>query len=388
MSDRLAFLKTTDLFAGVSTDALERIAEALEPACLAAGETVFREGEPGDAVYLVVKGRLRLEYHGVELLTRGPAECVGELALVDDGPRSATAVAATAVQLLRCRRASFQAALEADAGLARGVLRVLSRKLREDVAAQVRFVLERERWRRDLERAREIQMGMLPPGDVITHDIAAAGFSQPAEAVGGDYYDVVPLGDGRLALAIADVTGHGFYSGLFVAMAKSCLHTSVASQHGPRQVMAALRRALTFSIEQHQLMSCCYVLLEPRRGRLAYANAGHPYPYHYRADEGWLERLPALDPILGAELGDAVAFAEAERPWASGDLLVLYTDGLTETLSRSAEPFGHERLERIICEHAGEAAPLVRQAILEAVARHGAGVAPRDDLSLVVTRAL
>ena len=92
---------------------------------------------------------------------------------------------------------------------------------------------------------------------------------------------------------MGDVTGHGFYSGLFVAMAKSCLHTQVDIDFEPRCVMQAMRRTLALSIQRRLLMSCCYVLLDPRSKQLLFSNAGHPYPYHYSKRTGRLKSLPS-----------------------------------------------------------------------------------------------
>ncbi len=387
MADRTEFLSSTDLFSGVSHSGLAQIATGMRVLDLRPGETVFRKGETGDAVYLICTGTLRLESDGVHLVTRGAGECVGEFALIDEGPRSASALAETDVCLLRWDRAKFQSALLENPEVARGIFRILTAKLREDIRIQVDYAIEKERWRQDLQRAREIQMGMLPNGDLATERVAVSGYCCPAVEVGGDYYDFFTLGDERLGIIVADVTGHGFYAGLFVAMAKSCLHTLRGIDATPRRIMSAMRHTVALSIQRRLLMSCCYVLLDPQRGKLTYANAGHPYPYLYRAREQRLARLCPLDPILGALDAEGYQFDEGEVDWEKDDLLVMYTDGVTEERNPDGRMFDHDRLEQLIVSHAHASSSELRQTILTALASHSAGAPPRDDLTLVVAKA-
>ena len=387
-NERLGFLRSTDLFAGVTDAALERIVDDLQDVRGEAGETIFGKGDDGDAVYVIVTGRLRLDSDGVHLVTRTAGECVGEFALIDEGERSATASAETDVHLLRWGRPQFQRALAENPDVARGIFRILTTKLREDISIHVDYAIEKERWRQDLQRAREIQMGMLPEGDLETEHLMVSGFCQPAVEVGGDYYDYVALSDDKLGIIVGDVTGHGFYSGLLVAMAKSCLHTLAEIDNTPDTIMHAMRQTLSLSIQRRLLMSCCYALIDPRAGKLCYANAGHPYPYHYRAESGRLEELPSLDPILGALEPEASSFQLGDTEWDPGDVLVMYTDGVTEERDVSGHMFGHGRLEQLIKENAPGSSVSIKRAILDAIDKH-AGAAPQsDDLTLVVAKAV
>lgn len=389
MSERATFLASTELFTGVPTGTLERIVARFEVVHLHAGEALFNEGEPGDAVYLVEAGQLSLRSGGVEVLTRRRGECVGEFALLDEQPRSTAALAATDVRLLRLGRTDFQAAMTSSPEIARGIFRMLTGKLRQEVERKVAAELEQVRWRQDLVRAHEIQTGMLPPAILRRPDLAVAGYCHTAEAVGGDYYDRIELPSGEVALVVADVTGHAFYSGMFAAMAKSCLHVQVRVDHTPAAVLEALARTLALSIEPGLLMTCCYVVLDPAAGRLCFANAGHPYGYLRRAgDEAALTRLAALDPLLGVDAPGVARHQVCELTWRPGDLLVLYSDGITEAQSPDGDRFGHVRLEACI-----QAAPdgdpeQVRDAILAALCAYTGGRAAADDRTLVVARAL
>ena len=185
---------------------------------------------------------------------------------------------------------------------------------------------------------------------------------------------------------VCDVTGHGFYAGLFVAMAKSCLHTQAQFSFDPREVMQAMRRTLDLSIVQRLLMSCCYVLFEPRARRLHYANAGHPYPYLYRAKEGFLYRLEALDPILGALDVAAGGYAERTLPWEPGDVLVMYTDGVTEAQNLQDEFFGDHRLIEASQENLGGSVLAIQDALMAAVNQFSVAGGQCDDETLVIIK--
>jgi sigma-B regulation protein RsbU (phosphoserine phosphatase) len=387
VSDRLKFLRSTELLAAVPEALVKEIDKRLEEVNLAAGEILFNEGEDGDAVYLVVDGKLRLVAAGMTLISRTRGDCVGEIALIDEEPRSAAAVADTPVKLLRWERRDFQETLGQDPEVARGIFKMLTGKLREDVKSTVRRERERERWHQDLARAREIQQGMLPSERLLADGLELAGMCSQASEVGGDFYDYLCREDGAVGLIVGDVTGHGFYAGLFVAMAKSCLHTQARLSVDPREVMASIRRTLDLSLQRRLLMSCCYVLFEPRARRLHYANAGHPYPYLYRRADGSMRKLEALDPILGALDAGAGGYAEQSLDWEPGDVLVMYTDGVTEARDGEGRMFEHAALEACIAAAGDDSAQLIKNRILAAVQAHTGDSLQDDDLTLVVVRA-
>lgn len=134
-------------------------------------------------------------------------------------------------------------------------------------------------------------------------------------------------------------------------------------------------------------MSCCYVLFEHRARRLHYANAGHPYPYLYRRADGSMRRLEALDPILGALDVSASGYAEQSLDWEPGDVLVVYTDGVTEARDGEGRMFEHEALEACIAEASGSSAQSIKDRILSAVLGHTGDSLQDDDLTLVVVKA-
>ncbi len=169
-------------------------------------------------------------------------------------------------------------------------------------------------------------------------------------------------------------------------MAKSCVHTQARIAHTPAEIMKSLRRALSLSIQRRLLMTCCYVVLDLTRHVLTYANAGHPYPYLFSAASGKLKKLEALDPILGALEEDAQEFEEREIPWQPGDLLVLYSDGVTETRNMSGDMFEASGIEQSIRDCGNVSARTTRDCTLSSLEKHAGGAPRSDDLTLVVAR--
>jgi sigma-B regulation protein RsbU (phosphoserine phosphatase) len=385
-SNHIEFLKKTELFASVPEPMLEMIDRQLVQMRLSAGEILFEKGDQGDAVYIIKEGALSLESDKVQLLARQRGECVGEFALIDDEPRSTAAVAVTDTVLFKWERDSFQKMLSKNAEVARGIFRLLTSKLRQDVERRVRLVAEQERWRQDIARAREIQAGMLPQEHLLRPALEIAGYCSPASEVGGDFYDYIEYGPQEVGIIVGDVTGHGFYSGLFVAMAKSCVHTQARVAHAPAAMMKSLRLALSLSIQRRLLMTCCYVVLDLAHNVLTYANAGHPYPYLFTPASGELTKLEALDPLLGARNEDEQEFEEREIPWRPGDVLVFYTDGILESRDSNGRMFDSVGLERSIRSCANESAMIMRDCVLTAVQKHASDAPRTDDITLVVAR--
>jgi serine phosphatase RsbU (regulator of sigma subunit) len=388
MIEKEKFLKTSALLSAIPPNQLAQIASELETAPVHAGDVVCREGEPGDALYFIVEGELRVEKEGKTIVCLHPPECVGEFALIDDLPRSATVVAEQDSVLLRWDRRHFIRALSESSELKHGVLKVLTFRLREDGFRQVMEAVERERMRQDLRRAHEIQMAMLPGGELCTEHTQICGCCRPADQVAGDYFDYCALPGSKTALILGDATGHGFYSGLFVAMAKSCFHNQLRTDYSPSKVMEAMNRTLSLTLHSFRLMSCCFIVLDPLAGGLTFCNAGHPPPYHFGRKSGRLERLPATDVLLGLPNTENAPFTNSQAEWQSGDSLVLYSDGITEARNFKEEEFGDDRLAAILRSCPQSPPREIMDIVLDAVSRHCDRKNQDDDMTIVVARAL
>ena len=254
----------------------------------------------------------------------------------------------------------------------------------EDVPPHVRRIAERERQRVELETARNIQSSILPQLPSQLNGVELAHTYLPATEVGGDFYDVLALEDGRLALAVGDVAGHGVSSGLVMSMAKSALAVQVTFDPEVEGVFATLNRMVFQSARKRLLATLCYALLDPKRLELQFASAGHLFPYRV-SDDGRVEMLESVAYPLGVRPTLEVVSHVAKL--APGDLIFVCSDGLVEARREgSEEHFGVDGVERVLARMAGNGASVVRDAML-AELREFTGDSPReDDLTLLLLR--
>lgn len=244
-------------------------------------------------------------------------------------------------------------------------------------------LVDRVRVRDELEVARQLQRALLPREAPALAGFAFAHSYRTANEVGGDYYDFVPLPDGRLVVVEGDASGHGMAAGLLMAIANATLHTAIDLDPRPAAVATLLNRALCRTGGRRAFMTLFYALLEPAAGRLDFLCAGHPYPLLRRAD-GAVEELGTGGLPLG--LRPDLDFAEGSAAFAPGDLLLLYTDGVPEAVNATGHAFGFDRLADLL--RPGGGARAVHDRVLAAFDAHLAGGALTDDLSLVVVERL
>jgi hypothetical protein len=256
--------------------------------------------------------------------------------------------------------------------------------LYEDVPPHVRRIAERERQRVELETARRIQSSILPELPPSLNGVEIAHAYLPASEVGGDFYDVLALEDGRLAIAVGDVAGHGVSSGLVMSMAKSALAVQVTFDPDVSAVFNTLNRTVFQTARKRLLATLCYALLDPARRELVYASAGHLFPYRVTV-EGMVEALESVAYPLGVR-GKLVVEPRTAR-LSAGDTLFLFSDGIVEARPEgSEEVFGFERLEQSLAVHARLGVDRLRDAVLSDVARFTAHAPREDDQTIVVLR--
>ncbi len=245
-------------------------------------------------------------------------------------------------------------------------------------------LVDRIRVRDELEVARELQEELLPhdvppiPGYDFAHSY------RTANEVGGDYYDLTRLPDGRVALLVGDASGHGMAAGLVMAIANATLKTALDLDPAPERVIALLNRTLCRTGTKRTFMSVFYALLDPRTGMTEYVCAGHPFPVLRRAD-GTQEELGCGGLPLGMK--DPLEVVPKTVKLEPGDLVVLYTDGLAEALdSQGKEAFGYPRIAALAAAPGSPAT--VHDRILKAFDRHVGDEPLKDDLTLLVAARL
>ena len=225
-------------------------------------------------------------------------------------------------------------------------------KLLSAIASQVGSALEnkrlheesltQERMGREMELAHDLQQKLLPAAERFQGAEAAARVS-PAEQVGGDFYQLFRLPEGKVGVMLGDVSLHGFPSALIMTLTMSAAGIYAREHASPAKVLRDLDDALRDELETTEMfLTVFYGVLDPKEGRLVYSNAGHPHAFVIHGNGG-LDRLLATDPPVGFAGPDA--YSEESVPWETGqDLLLLFTDGLSDTLASATRGDGEERV--------------------------------------------
>jgi len=233
--------------------------------------------------------------------------------------------------------------------------------------------------RDELSVARELQRELLPQASPDLPGWRFAHSWRTANEIGGDYYHFEPLSDGRLALIVADASGHGMAAGLIMAVANASLLIALEQDPSPAVVAQTLHRAVRRMGNRRAFLTLFYGLLDPATGELEYVCAGHPFPLLRRAGGAIEEAAAGSFPVGLRDRLTPVLGALSLEP---GDLLVLFSDGLFEAVDRAGQAFGFERLRAELASAPGAAEAHAR--IQAALARHVGEEPLADDLTLVV----
>jgi sigma-B regulation protein RsbU (phosphoserine phosphatase) len=242
----------------------------------------------------------------------------------------------------------------------------------------------------ELEIARAIQFSLYPVRNPRLERLDLASFFQPAQEVGGDYYDFAFEGNRRLTLILGDVSGKGIAAALYAMKLQALFELLGRSALGPKEMLVEMNDVISERIERNYFITAVVGALDLQDRRLVLARAGHNYPLHYSAGTGraaWLNpngigigmrKKPAFDGLL----------EEVRVPLGKGDVLVFYTDGLTEAMDSRREPFGYGRLEHCLAGSAGLSAEEIKDRLLASLERFRKGEAYADDVTLVVAKIL
>jgi len=237
----------------------------------------------------------------------------------------------------------------------------------------------------DLAQAADIQVWMLPQAAPDVRSVDLAGFNVACRTVGGDYYDFFPYPDGRVGLALGDVSGKGMPASLMMMALQARVQVLAEEDTDLASFMTRLNRATCAKCPSNRFVTFFYAVLNPGTGELPFANAGHNPPVVVRAS-GETEMLDGGGPVLGILAGGH--YDEHRARLNTGDLLVLYSDGVTEATNPALEQFGEERLVQVLNRIYRDPASAIVEAIMKAVSDFAAGAPQADDITLVVARRL
>jgi phosphoserine phosphatase RsbU/P len=251
-------------------------------------------------------------------------------------------------------------------------------------ARLVRESLRQQRLAHEMELAHDLQMRLLPSVQAVAPNATVAARVVPAESVAGDLYNLFRLGGGKTGVMIGDVSGHGYQAALImaVAMSASAIHAQTTSDPGKtlHALYASMREELATT---EMYISVFYGVVDRKAGVLRYANAGHPHAF-VMSRRGKPGRLPALDPPLGMSSDPPKADT---RPWTvDEDLLLLFTDGVSDARNANGERLGEERVVELVHKHRSDPPERIVDRIFQLIEQHTGSARRRDDLTVLALR--
>jgi sigma-B regulation protein RsbU (phosphoserine phosphatase) len=251
-------------------------------------------------------------------------------------------------------------------------------------ARLVRTSLAQQRLVQEMQLAHDLQMKLLPSTKVVAPEADVAARVVPAESVGGDFYHLFKLGGHRTGAMIGDVSSHGYRAALIMALAMSASAIYAQSTADPAEMLNAILGSMREELNTTEMfITAFYGVIDRDRGELRYANTGHPHAFLVR-ENGDMERLPAIDPPLGM-VDDAPS--AVLKPWSAGrDLLLLFTDGISDARNRLDARLGEQSVLDVVREHRAAPPAEIVDRVFQMLALHTGDAPLRDDLTLVVLR--
>jgi serine phosphatase RsbU (regulator of sigma subunit) len=373
------------------------------------GALLFQEGDISDRFSIVLKGELEiLKFLGTDVErvfnTIGPGGMLGEMSLFDTARiRTASARALTALKMFEIPVEHFDQLVRQTPDLAYPIIQVLvarvinnerttvndlreanqrlAQSLRELQEAQQQLIAK-ERMETELAMGRQIQESMLPDEIPVLPGWILGAYWQPARAVSGDFYDFIPLPDGRLALVLGDVTDKGVPAALLMTVTRSVLRTAAQQAVSPGALLALANDILSPQMPMSMFVTCLVAYLNPTEGTLMIANAGHCLPLH--AHNRRISELNVRGMALGLFVGQE--YPEIVLSMRPGDRLLLYTDGLSEAHNRQGVMFGSGALKSLLSTPPMQ--PVIPP-LLEQLAEFTGSLSEReDDLTLLALERL
>ena len=237
----------------------------------------------------------------------------------------------------------------------------------------------------DLEIARDIQLAMLPEGLHRAGDAVMCGVTQPANTVGGDFYDILERPDGRIVIALGDVSGKGSPAALLMALLLAMLRTLVDEGLETSRLVARLNVQVERHSPSSRFITFFYGLYDPDSGRLQFVNAGHLPPILRRRD-GRVERVGSAGHGFALGMFNKATYETHEITLTPGDLLVLYSDGITEAEDARGRAFEESGIEAVLANISTDAPDVIGRALLAAAQKHAGDRRLADDLTALVLK--
>lgn len=293
----------------------------------------------------------------------------------------------------RVQRADFTYKIAVTAQDQLGELARSFNSMTSSIEDLLRQAAEKKRLEEELRIAHEIQMSLLPQGDLQMPGVTVTALCVPAREVGGDYYDFLPLGARRLGVLIADVSGKGTSAALYMAELKGLVLSLGRIHSSPRELLIDANRIIGEHLDSRSFITMTYAVVDLDARTITYARAGHT-PIIYLPGQpqlaGGVQILVPDGLVLGLKIDDGQLFErlleEQTLPIRPGDLYLFFTDGITEAMNASDDCFGEQRLGRLVEDHAHLPPDELREQVLREVASFVDGAPQHDDMTMILLR--
>ena len=295
----------------------------------------------------------------------------------------------------RVRRGDFTHRIHINTKDQLGELASSFNQMTGSIEGLLQTAAEKKRLEEELRIARQIQMSLLPRGPLEAPGLGVTALCVPAREVGGDYYDFFHLADDRLGVLIADVAGKGTSAALYMAELKGLVLGLSQIHDSPRSLLLEVNRIISENLDSRSFITMTYAVIDRRLGVMTYCRAGHtPLIYLPGNGAGGPKAAQVLTPdgmVVGLRIpGAAALFAdllEEQRVDLNvGDVVVLYTDGITEAMNQQEDLFGESRLSRIVEEHGHLGSGELRERILREIEAFVGGADQHDDMTMIVLK--
>jgi sigma-B regulation protein RsbU (phosphoserine phosphatase) len=241
---------------------------------------------------------------------------------------------------------------------------------------------QRQRMESELKMARALQVNLLPARLPVIPGFDLAASWHSAREVAGDFYDVFPLSDGRWGVLLGDVCDKGVPAAMYMVLARSLIRSGAQSTSSPAKLLVQVNRALIEQSPNDMFVSIFYGVIDPAKRTLTYSLAGQTPPFLERAVDQNIEHLSKGGPVIG--ILPKVHLSDTRLTFAPGDMLVAYTDGLTEAFNSHDEQFGEQRLAEVIQENKRKSAKKMLDDIEHRLHTFIGGAKQSDDITILV----
>ena len=253
---------------------------------------------------------------------------------------------------------------------------------------------EKGRLEQEMFAAREIQQKLLPTGPLRVTGLAVSAFCEPAREVAGDYYDFLPITDSILGLLIADVAGKGLAAGLYMAQLKVIVQSLSRLHHEPKEFLMAVNKVVSANLDGKSFITMSYGVIDVERREMTFARAGHCPLIHVPANQpAGMRKARMLTPdglVVGLQIDDGTMFdsllQEQTISLEPGDLVVWFTDGISETMNEAFDCFGEERLAQVVEQYAHLPFDQLRSYILAELRAFAGGADQHDDMTMILMK--